>query len=40
MPTKLKRKKRATFLEWYNDWLQQAVAKLPKLKPQKGRTTQ
>lgn len=37
-PTKLKRKKRATFLEWYNDWLQQAVAKLPKSKPKTGRT--
>ncbi len=27
-PTKLKRKRRATFLEWYNDWLQRAVSKL------------
>lgn len=29
-PTKLKRKKRLTFLEWYDNWLQQAVAKIPK----------
>lgn len=27
-PAKLKRKKRVKFLEWYNDWLQQAVAKI------------
>lgn len=38
VPTKLKRKKRVTFLEWYNNWLQQAVAKLPKPKPKTGRT--
>jgi hypothetical protein len=36
VPTKRKGKIRMTFLEWYNDWLQQAVAKLPKSKPQKG----
>lgn len=30
-PAQLTRKKRVTFLEWYNAWLQQAVAKLPKM---------
>lgn len=29
-PTKLKGKRRATFLQWYDHWLQTAVAKLPK----------
>ncbi len=29
-PTQLKRKRRVNFLEWYDDWLQQAVAQLPK----------
>ncbi|TWU07784.1 SMI1/KNR4 family protein [Stieleria varia] len=31
-PTQLKRKTRVTFFKWYNDWLQQAVAKLPRAK--------
>ena len=30
LPVKVKRKRRATFLGWYDDWLQEAVAKLPK----------
>ena len=34
-PTKLKRKRRVTFLEWYDDWLQQAVAKLSRTKPKR-----
>ncbi len=38
IPVKVKRKRRASFLVWYNDWLQQAVAKLPKSTPKKGRT--
>lgn len=30
LPAKTKRSDRMTFLEWYDDWLQQAVAKLPE----------
>ncbi len=37
-PTKLKRKRRVTFLEWYDAWLQEAVAKLPKSAQNKART--
>ncbi|TWU26140.1 SMI1/KNR4 family protein [Novipirellula artificiosorum] len=36
VPAKRKRKSRMTFLEWYDDWLQQAVATLPKPKPRKS----
>ena len=38
LPVKIKRKRRVTFLEWYDDWLQQAVSKLSKSSPKEGRT--
>ncbi|MFM8795530.1 MAG: BamA/TamA family outer membrane protein [Betaproteobacteria bacterium] len=38
LPVKIKRKRRVTFLEWYDDWLQQAVSQLAKSSQRKGRT--
>lgn len=37
-PVTLGRMKRLTFLEWYNNWLQEAVAKLPKSSQKQSRT--
>lgn len=38
LPVKAKSKRRVTFLEWYNQWLQGAVALLPQSPTEKGRT--
>ena len=35
-PATVKRKRRTTFLEWYDHWLQQAVAKLGRARKQKS----
>ena len=38
LPVKSKSKRRLTFLDWYNQWLQAAVAQLPPSSPKQGRT--
>jgi hypothetical protein len=37
-PVKSKSRRRLTFFDWYNQWLEAAVAQLPPSSPKKGRT--